>query len=373
MAVDLSVYQRPTLVDHLRQAAKDKFEQNLEARKLEALRMRAQRGDDLPAAIQIVNDLENSAKAMNDPNLAPELRARARERYISMHQVAKTFAIDRGMEPGVPGGGFAPNPGPPVLPAPSFVEGQAIPGQGSGMDATDPQEEFFAALAEVNQERGGLPPQSGYARQPRAIPGFADQAGGIKARIKGMETQAQKNVELDMEPLIAGAKKDAELASEAQGELNKKSVKANDMMAQIKSAREILPGATGSGLGTARDFGKRMVGMSDSKTQATAKLATISGWLVSNVPRMEGPQSDFDVENYKTMAAMVGNSSVPIEDRLAALDELENLMKKYAHLNAGKSRAQELYEAERDNFNANRNQPPVGGTGRVIDFNDLPD
>lgn len=52
--------------------------------------------------------------------------------------------------------------------------------------------------------------------------------------------------------------------------------------------------------------------------------------MVSNVPRMEGPQSDFDVKNYREMAATVGDSTIPVKDRLAALDTLEQLQAKYA-------------------------------------------
>ena len=56
--------------------------------------------------------------------------------------------------------------------------------------------------------------------------------------------------------------------------------------------------------------------------------------MVSNVPRMEGPQSNYDVENYKTMAGMVGDSTVPIEDRLAALQTLRELQRKYSSVQA---------------------------------------
>jgi hypothetical protein len=48
---------------------------------------------------------------------------------------------------------------------------------------------------------------------------------------------------------------------------------------------------------------------------------------------MEGPQSNFDVDNYKRMAADVGNKSKPIGDRMAALRGMRELQQKYAHLN----------------------------------------
>jgi hypothetical protein len=48
---------------------------------------------------------------------------------------------------------------------------------------------------------------------------------------------------------------------------------------------------------------------------------------------MEGPQSNFDVENYKTMAAKVGNRGVPVAERLAALEAVESIQRKYADMN----------------------------------------
>jgi hypothetical protein len=44
------------------------------------------------------------------------------------------------------------------------------------------------------------------------------------------------------------------------------------------------------------------------------------------------------VENYKTMAGRIGNRSLPTEERLAALDILESLQKKYAQLNSPNSK-----------------------------------
>ncbi len=55
--------------------------------------------------------------------------------------------------------------------------------------------------------------------------------------------------------------------------------------------------------------------------------------MVSNVPRMEGPQSNFDVLNYQTMAGKIGDRTAPIEERLGALATLKDLQEKYKALN----------------------------------------
>src|SRR3990167_6939114 len=115
----------------------------------------------------------------------------------------------------------------------------------------------------------------------------------------------------------------------ASADVDKKSVKASAMEDYITEAEGMLKDASGSLFGTGLAMGKSAVGISDKSTKANQQLKLISGWMVSNVPRMEGPQSDFDVQNYREMAATVGDSTVPIGDRMAALKTLRTLQSKY--------------------------------------------
>lgn len=115
----------------------------------------------------------------------------------------------------------------------------------------------------------------------------------------------------------------------------KNAANADKTLSMLATAEELLPVATGSGLGTARDAAYGFFGKSTNKTQANEQLKMLSGWLVANVPRMEGPQSNFDVENYKTMAANIGDSTKPIGDRLSSLQGLRALQSKYANMNTG--------------------------------------
>lgn len=106
------------------------------------------------------------------------------------------------------------------------------------------------------------------------------------------------------------------------------------MISAIESAKSLLDdGPTQSGVGSLIDAGGRMLGMSSESAQKAAQLETLSGWMVANVPRMEGPQSNFDIQNYQTMAAKVGDRSVPVSERRAALGTLEALHRKYAEIN----------------------------------------
>lgn len=114
---------------------------------------------------------------------------------------------------------------------------------------------------------------------------------------------------------------------------------AKQMMSALGDAEGILKGgkATASGIGNLVDAGARMVGVSTPGAQDAARLESLSGWLVANVPRMEGPQSNFDVQNYMTMAGKVGDRTTPIPERLAALQEVRRLQQKYAGINNGAS------------------------------------
>lgn len=103
-------------------------------------------------------------------------------------------------------------------------------------------------------------------------------------------------------------------------------------------AGEIIPGKKGqlptqSGMGSLVDAAGNFVG----KTMAGAKEATalkaIAGALTAKMPRMEGPQSDKDTLLYKQMAAQVGDSGLPVDQRVAALDEVKRIWAKYERLN----------------------------------------
>lgn len=114
----------------------------------------------------------------------------------------------------------------------------------------------------------------------------------------------------------------------------KKTDQANDMLTNIQRAKTLLEmDPTGSLGGAAVDKVLGAVGMTTPSSNAASALETLSGWMVANVPRMEGPQSNFDVQNYGVMAGKIGDRTVPVKERLAALAEVERIQRKYAHLN----------------------------------------
>jgi hypothetical protein len=125
-------------------------------------------------------------------------------------------------------------------------------------------------------------------------------------------------------------------AAQEKAEIDKQKTgrQSQQMMAAIDEARTLLgTNTTASGVGAGVDWVGRQVGMTSESAQNASKLETLAGWMVANVPRMEGPQSNFDVQNYQMMAAKVGNRNTPVAERQAALDTLEDLHRKYADIN----------------------------------------
>src|SRR5690606_19010035 len=101
-------------------------------------------------------------------------------------------------------------------------------------------------------------------------------------------------------------------------------------------AEKILPSATSGLGGQLLTSGAKLAGISTDSSKADAQLKVISAALVSNVPRMEGPQSNSDVELYKQAAGDIANAGIPYEDRLAALQTVKDLQKKYLPSNSEK-------------------------------------
>lgn len=159
------------------------------------------------------------------------------------------------------------------------------------------------------------------------------RAGGGRAAGPGIALQS----EVDRERQLGAVRADTDI--DKAGRLAKQTSQASaskmyqQLTAAIPQARELLKKATGSGAGAMMDGVNSFFGRSTESSEAAGQLETLSGWMMSNVPRIEGPQSDADRKNYMMMAAMVGDRSVPVAIRLKSLDTLETLQQKYADIN----------------------------------------
>ena len=130
-----------------------------------------------------------------------------------------------------------------------------------------------------------------------------------------------------------------QLESEAKAEERQKPVtEAKESLKLIDQAEKLLDKATGSLTGTAVDVVAGALGKSTEGAQASSKLKAIQGALVAKMPKMSGPQSDKDVLLYREMAGQVGDSTLPVETRKAALETIRQIQERYAKVPEGSSK-----------------------------------
>ena len=145
----------------------------------------------------------------------------------------------------------------------------------------------------------------------------------------------------------------------------------------IQQARNLLTGVAGqelptqSGIGVGVDYAASLFGITPAGAAAADKLRVVGGSLVQKVPRFEGPQSDKDTAFYKEVAGRVGDASIPIARRLAALDEVENI---WGQFEQGKKRdffqfpgarsIETLGAKEGDRQNSRSGKPMIFRNGR---------
>jgi hypothetical protein len=124
---------------------------------------------------------------------------------------------------------------------------------------------------------------------------------------------------------------------EAKGKNEAKDVNNQNMADQtydmIKPISDLIKKSTGSGIGTSVDVVAGKLGASPQGAQAIAELEVLTAPILANVPRFEGSQSEYDVKLYQKFAGDFANGEKPIKTRLAALNGLITLMKKYDKAN----------------------------------------
>lgn len=104
---------------------------------------------------------------------------------------------------------------------------------------------------------------------------------------------------------------------------------ARKTLSDLDEVDRLLPQATGGAAGRAIDSAAAAFNHSTDTAKASSQLDILAGRLTSAVPRMQGPQSDRDVELYQKQAGDLANRSLPIATRQAAAKELRRLQMKY--------------------------------------------
>lgn len=126
-------------------------------------------------------------------------------------------------------------------------------------------------------------------------------------------------------------KANQEAAAKFSEELSKNQRNAKDSFDLMKSASTILSSeAPSSGrLSNIVTGTREFFGGGGEASKADAQLNLLSGALTMKQPRFEGPQGVMDVILYQKLAGDLGNPNLPVPSRLATIDQMINLQKKY--------------------------------------------
>lgn len=112
-------------------------------------------------------------------------------------------------------------------------------------------------------------------------------------------------------------------------DITKKGSNAKSTMATLDLADPLIDAATGSATGAAADKLAAFFGEAPKGAQAIAQLRVLQANLMTSMPRMEGPQSDRDVELYRQAAGQIGDPMIPNEIKKAAVQTIRALQQKY--------------------------------------------
>jgi hypothetical protein len=209
----------------------------------------------------------------------------------------------------------------------------AVVPKAASVPALSPQDQRAFDLAEAKRKSDQ---QSKIAEENRATARKLQE----EARQKEIKlAEEQRSLELKSKEIDLKKSKNLEnlptLVSRAKSILTGESVDKTG-----KLTKTTLP--TQSVAGSIIDTVGGVVGIAPEGAAEADRLKVISGALVLAMPRMEGAQSDADTKLYREMAGKVGDETIPIKRRLAALDEVQEIYSKY-------NKTPEL-----------KNNPPVG-------------
>jgi hypothetical protein len=112
---------------------------------------------------------------------------------------------------------------------------------------------------------------------------------------------------------------------------------AKGTISTLDLADPLIDAATGSLAGAGRDRLAAVFGAAPEGAQAIAQLRVLQANLMTSMPRMEGPQSDRDVELYRQAAGQIGDPTVPAPLKKAAVKTIRQLQDKYIERASGSS------------------------------------
>lgn len=134
-------------------------------------------------------------------------------------------------------------------------------------------------------------------------------------------------------PEFRAAVKTAEANATADAEIRKayaeKGIKSQQALDALVGVENLIKKSTGSWGGAAFNVVSAVFGHAPEGAINVGKLRVLQANLMLSQPRMEGPQSDKDVQLYREAAGQIGDPTVPNPIKLAAVDTIRALHKKY--------------------------------------------
>jgi hypothetical protein len=213
----------------------------------------------------------------------------------------------------------------------SFQDWIVAGGQSSRPSAVQ-EWEFYSTLPPEMQQR-----YLEMKRNPNII--VKDVAGATEAIAPSIGFGTQRTTLASLPQNAAAAetlkRSEAEGAAtgKAEGEITggalTKGANANTVTGMLDIADPLIDAATGSLAGAARDRLAAVFGKAPEGAQAIAQLKVLQAGLMTNMPRMEGPQSDRDVQLYREAAGQIGDPTVPRDIKKKAVQTIREIQNKY--------------------------------------------
>ena len=196
----------------------------------------------------------------------------------------------------------------------------AVAPKAASVPALSPQDQRAFDLAEAKRKADV---QAKIAEENRATARKLEEENRAKT---AKQAEEQRAIKLKSEEIDLKKAKNLEnlptLIKRAKSVLTGESVDEAGAMTKAPLPTQSLGGSIIDTLGG-------FVGKTPQGAAQADRLKVIGGALVLAMPRMEGPQSDADTKLYREMAGKVGDETVSIQRRLAALDEVEKIYSKY--------------------------------------------
>lgn len=160
----------------------------------------------------------------------------------------------------------------------------------------------------------------------QVLPSAVNPAGSPRASMDvTLKPEEDPNLKYKQAFETAMGKADAELKGEGQ----KKALNALRTLDNLEGVESLIDKSTGSFGGAALDAMASMFGHATEGAIASGKLKVLQAGLMTSMPRMEGPQSDRDVQLYREAAGQIGDPTVPNAIKKAAVETIRELQKKY--------------------------------------------